>query len=73
MASKDLKEWEQSMIDARPGSAAVLYRDKQTGKIGWAWADLWAKLETSNRQVLKRTTAQEAHNFKWLTHEEQGG
>ncbi len=61
------------MVDERPGSRAVLYRDKRTGKIGWAWAHLWAKLDTREREVLKRTTAQEAHNFKWLAHEEQGG
>lgn len=71
MNPHNLKEWERRLVDARPGSRAVLYRDKATGRIGWAWAYLWARLETSNREVIKRTTAQEAHNFKWLAHEEK--
>lgn len=65
------KEWEQMRVAENPRRGAVLYRTKSTGKVNWSWADIWRQIDTRDREVLKRTTAQEAFNLKWLAYEDR--
>lgn len=69
--SAGTKDWERTLLDIRGDEPAVLYRNKDTGTVDWIWAGLWVNVRNERPlELLKRTTAREAFNLKWLSREE---
>ena len=55
------------LLENRENDPAILYRNERTGKVDWVWARLWDSARNDRPlRLLKRTTATEAFNFKWL-------